>query len=227
MIAFSLGNSKRIVVLFSFIQQENVYSKQSQGLAVNSLFPTPWMLLPHEDTFINFPSRKSNKTIVIIKDVAITVPKAISIILVFLYLQTYPGGTHRNLVAWFRPEISKGAIQPNWFYFISYRLSNQPLWERSYARKYLFGIRKSAGAMLLPESWIETVHDYGFFKVFPRILCNHKYPFLKKFHLQAVYQVQKWWMSSCHSHTRFSEWESCVLPHVPMALTEAAVSDRC
>lgn len=98
--------------------------------------------------------------------------------LVFLFWQTDPGGTYRNVVAWFRPETSKGAIQPKLFYFISYRLSNQPLWERPYARKYLFGIQKSAGAMFLPETWIETVRDYGFFKVLPRILCNHKHPFI-------------------------------------------------
>lgn len=98
--------------------------------------------------------------------------------LVFLFWQTDPGGTYRNVVAWFRPETSKGAIQPKLFYFISYRLSNQPLWKRPYARKYLFGIQKSAGAMFLPETWIETVRDYGFFKVLPRILCNHKHPFI-------------------------------------------------
>lgn len=72
---------------------------QNRAQAVNSLFPTHGMLLPYEDTFISFPNRKSNKTILIIKDVDITVPKAISIILSFLFLWTDPGGTHRSLVA--------------------------------------------------------------------------------------------------------------------------------
>lgn len=112
MIEFALGNSKRTIVLFSLILQVNVYSKQSQGLAVNSLFPAHWMLLPYEDTFINSPNRKSNKAILIIKDVAIRVPKAISLVLSFLFLQISLGEIQRSLVALIGSETSKGAFQP-------------------------------------------------------------------------------------------------------------------
>lgn len=163
-----------------------LYSKrmyiQNRAKAVNSLFPTHGMLLPYEDTFISFPNRKSNKTILIIKDVAITVPKAISIVLSFLFLWTDPVETHRSLVAWVGPETSKGAMQSKLCYdFTGYGSSNQPLWERSHARKYLFGNTKVRGGKVylqtiwLPETWLETVHHYGFFKVFPKILCNHKH----------------------------------------------------
>lgn len=185
-----------------------LYSKrmyiQNRAKAVNSLFPTHGMLLPYEDTFISFPNRKSNKTILIIKDVAITVPKAISIVLSFLFLWTDPVETHRSLVAWVGPETSKGAMQSKLCYdFTGYGSSNQPLWERSHARKYLFGNTKVRGGKVylqtiwLPETWLETVHHYGFFKVFPKILCNHKHThtpffifFFLLFHLQAIYSCK-------------------------------------
>lgn len=146
MIEFALGNSKRTIVLFSLILQVNVYSKQSQGLAVNSLFPAHWMLLPYEDTFINFPNRKSNKAILIIKDVAIRVPKAISLVLSFLFLQISLGEIQRSLVALIGSETSKGAFQPKLSCdFTAYGSSNKALWKSSCARKYLFGNQKSAG----------------------------------------------------------------------------------
>lgn len=44
---------------------------QNRPKTVNTLFPTHWMLVPYEDTLSSFPNGKSNKTILIIKDVAI------------------------------------------------------------------------------------------------------------------------------------------------------------
>lgn len=173
MIVFVLDKSKRTIVLFSFILQANVYSKQSQSLAVNSLFPAHRMLLCYEDACINFSIRKSNKTILIIKDVAIVVPKAIPMIWFFLFLQRGLGGTHRSLVAWTGSKTSASAFQSKLFSdFTACGSSNKALWKRSCNRICLFGNCKVFRAevyfpaMWLPETGLETAHNAGFFKFF-------------------------------------------------------------
>lgn len=187
MIAFVLDKSKRTIVLFNFILQANVYSKQSQSLAVNSLFSAHRMLLCYEDACINFSIRKSNKTILIIKDVAIAVPKAISMILFFLFLWRGLGGTHRSLVAWIGSQISASAFQSQLFSdFTACGSSNKAPWKRSRNRICLFGNSKIFRAKVylpatwLPETGLETAQNAGFFNVSfqppphsPRILCNH------------------------------------------------------
>lgn len=172
MIAFVLDKSKRTIVLFNFILQANVYSKQSQSLAVNSLFSAHRMLLCYEDACINFSIRKSNKTILIIKDVAIAVPKAISMILFFLFLWRGLGGTHRSLVAWIGSQISASAFQSQLFSdFTACGSSNKAPWKRSRNRICLFGNSKIFRAKVylpatwLPETGLETAQNAGFFKV--------------------------------------------------------------
>lgn len=88
---------------------------QKRAKTVNTLFPAHWMLMSYEDTLSNFPNRKSNKTILIIKDVAIysfqsNISNNISNILSFLFLQAGPGGTRQSLVVWIEPETTKGAV---------------------------------------------------------------------------------------------------------------------
>lgn len=218
MIAFVLDKSKRTIVLFNFILQANVYSKQSQSLAVNSLFSAHKMLLCYEDACINFSIRKSNKTILIIKDVAIAVPKAISMILFFLFLWRGLGGTHRSLVAWIGSQISASALQSQLFSdFTACGSSNKAPWKRSRNRICLFGNSKIFRAKVylpatwLPETGLETAHNAGFFKVSfhppPPPAPPESFAIISTLffvlNLQAVYTVQKWWVSSCHSHTRF------------------------
>lgn len=111
-----------------------------------------------------------------------TVSRAISNILSFLFLQTGPGGMHQSFVVWIEPETTKGAVGSKLFSdFIDYGSPNQPLWEISWATKYLFQNTEVCRGevylqiMQLPKIWLETVHHYGFFKAFPRILCTIRF----------------------------------------------------
>lgn len=73
------------------------------------------MLMSYEDTFSNFPNRKSNKTILIIKDVAIYSFQSYLHHIIFPFPPDRSWWSPSKLVVWIESETTSGAIGPKLF----------------------------------------------------------------------------------------------------------------